>query len=269
MSVISNIMLTIITDYTRRSHLLCGEALKDQYADFRMNVLRPAEWASWHPKLVSAHPFAKGWCIKKENLKELESELCSRQITYVTIPADRPFTVVRKEPRHHVHPTYKTMITKAITELKQRNGASRHSIKRYINANFHVPANSFEKRVNLELKRMTAAEELLKIKDHYRNRTPKKNKTLPKKSQPALTSISYVKKWEEWKSFDPDRDVTYTSLPSGIQINIHCTNNGIVSTGSFAAMGNPLADETYENVAKIAWDAYHVASAESREDRDD
>jgi len=66
-------MLHIITNYTLRSHVLCGEALKDVYADFRLKVLREVEWATWHTKMKV--PGGKGWCIRKNNLPELLSEL--------------------------------------------------------------------------------------------------------------------------------------------------------------------------------------------------
>jgi len=73
-------MLKIITNYTPRSHVLCGEALKDVYADFRLRVLRTVEWATWHSRMKIDG--SKGWCIRKDNLQDLTKELECAGIRY-------------------------------------------------------------------------------------------------------------------------------------------------------------------------------------------
>ncbi len=75
--------LRIILDYTPRSHILCGEDLKEKYADFRINVLRVVEWATWHTRMKV--PGGKGWCIRKENLPDLEAQLQTAAIPYEKI----------------------------------------------------------------------------------------------------------------------------------------------------------------------------------------
>ena len=72
--------LRIITNYTQKSHVLCGSSLKDTYADFRVKILREAEWATWHPRLKV--PDGKGWCIRQKNLVDLETELKNAAIPY-------------------------------------------------------------------------------------------------------------------------------------------------------------------------------------------
>ena len=76
--------LRIILDYTPRSHILCGEDLKEKYADFRINILRVVEWATWHTRMKV--PGGKGWCIRKENLLDLEAHLQMAGIPYEKIP---------------------------------------------------------------------------------------------------------------------------------------------------------------------------------------
>lgn len=72
--------IVVFTDYTKNSHVLCGLELKDKYADFRINVLRNADYATWHPKLRV--PDGKGWCIRKADLPTLETELRRASIPY-------------------------------------------------------------------------------------------------------------------------------------------------------------------------------------------
>lgn len=50
------------------------------------------------------------------------------------------------------HPPYKDMITKAISEMKERGGSSRQAIKKYIHANFSVGSDA-DSQINRALKR--------------------------------------------------------------------------------------------------------------------
>ena len=87
--------LQIITDYTPRSHVLCGIALKDVYANFRVTILREVEWATWHVKMKI--PGGKGWCIRKSNLPDLERELRNASISYEITEYVRP--IRQERPR--------------------------------------------------------------------------------------------------------------------------------------------------------------------------
>jgi hypothetical protein len=49
------------------------------------------------------------------------------------------------------HPTYREMVTAALKGLKERNGSSRPSIKKYIHANFKVGADA-DNRINQAIK---------------------------------------------------------------------------------------------------------------------
>lgn len=83
-------MLRIVTNYTPRSHVLCGEALKDVYAAFRLEVLRVEEWSTWHPKMAPI-PGGKGWCIRKANFDDLVTKLNARGIPFEIVEYTGPF----------------------------------------------------------------------------------------------------------------------------------------------------------------------------------
>lgn len=92
--------LTIYLDYTNKSHILAGEALKDVYQDFRMTVLREADWATWKPHLVRSPEITKGWAIKKDFLRKLEILLAKANIPYtyknVTFQEHKNLTPMQK-----------------------------------------------------------------------------------------------------------------------------------------------------------------------------
>lgn len=50
------------------------------------------------------------------------------------------------------HPTYREMIDKAISDLKERDGSSRQSIIKYINACFTVGSNA-QGMINKEIRK--------------------------------------------------------------------------------------------------------------------
>jgi len=183
--------VTIILNYTNASHVLCGDALKDVYADFRMKVLRPAEWASWHSHLIAASPFTKGWCIKKANLGTLETALLTHNIPYdMKVQEVDPLAPrYSKNRKIAVHPTYKVMITKAIQEQKDRSGPSRYAIKKYILANFRVHEKTLASNLNRGLKKMVSRGQLIqaspnngrfKLSPNFK----KELKSRPRKSKP-------------------------------------------------------------------------------------
>ena len=61
------------------------------------------------------------------------------------------------------HPSYKEMITQAVTELKERSGSSRQAIKKYIHANFSVGDGS-DNHINQAIKRGVTSGEFLQPK---------------------------------------------------------------------------------------------------------
>src|SRR5665213_2562879 len=95
----------IITNYTPASHILCGEALKETYANFRIEVLREVDWATWHGKLKRL-PGGKGWCIRKAHLLNLTSALDQYSIPYTIsefIPAPvAPTTIMPVQIAHQL-----------------------------------------------------------------------------------------------------------------------------------------------------------------------
>lgn len=70
-------MAGIYPNYTQESHLLIGD-FKEQYKDFRINVLRKTGWIHYQPRLK----VGKGWVFKKEKESELISLLNSNRISY-------------------------------------------------------------------------------------------------------------------------------------------------------------------------------------------
>ena len=78
-------MLRVYTDYSSVSHVITGVALKEQLAEFRVNVLKRELNASWHHKLVKI-PEGKGWTIKKEKFDQLLGYLGIYGISYDVQP---------------------------------------------------------------------------------------------------------------------------------------------------------------------------------------
>lgn len=91
-------MLKIVTNYTPRSHVLCGEALKDVYASFRLEVLRVEEWSTWHPKMAPI-PGGKGWCIRKANFDDLVAKLAKYEIPYEVVEYSGPSNTTKKREK--------------------------------------------------------------------------------------------------------------------------------------------------------------------------
>lgn len=53
-----------------------------------------------------------------------------------------------------IHPSYEIMVTKAISDLKQRNGSSRAAIKKYILANYNVNEKLFGRQFTVQMRRL-------------------------------------------------------------------------------------------------------------------
>ena len=86
--------LIIHLNYSKNSHILSGVALKDVYSDFRINVLREANWAHWHAILTRDPSVAKGWTIKKDFLAECENQLIKFGIPYTKVDSN----IAEKKP---------------------------------------------------------------------------------------------------------------------------------------------------------------------------
>ena len=69
--------VNIIRDYSSQSHILVGD-FKEEYAQFREQILRPAEYAHFHSRLYTG----PGWTIKKEHLQELADALTRFDIPF-------------------------------------------------------------------------------------------------------------------------------------------------------------------------------------------
>ena len=69
--------VSIIRNYSLQSHILVGD-FKDEHAQFREQILRPAEYAHFHSRLYTG----PGWTIKKEHLQELADALKRFNISF-------------------------------------------------------------------------------------------------------------------------------------------------------------------------------------------
>jgi hypothetical protein len=201
--------VTVLTNFTAASHLLFSESLKDTYADFRTNVLRNAEWATWHGKLLG--PYPKGWCIRKANLADLETALKSFNV---------PF-----------------------------------EIREY-------PADA------LELRKRTKSIKTSK-------KTSNKPQGLPNACAPSqIPSQPYVQKWMQWQNEQPTtRAATFGMSATHVMLNIRNDalhpdpKSYVVSLLSsedlvHTSQGRSDLGDAYEEVARLAWDQYHLLQEE-------
>lgn len=256
--------LVIFTDFTPASHLLFGEALKNEYADFRIRVLRGSEWASWHSRLSG--PYPKGWCIRKANLEELVAALKASDIPFEMKEHPRAHSKVSSS-KPSLHPSFKVMICKAIREQKDHKGSSRVAIKKYILANYHVSEKIMASHFNYYLKRLVTKGYLkpvygnacfssrFKVTDKLSSET--KTRKRPKNTTPVLPvgsidnpkDTEYIQKWVEWAKQAPnDRAVIYQFGNAYHQIIT------IINGDDRKTYVGP-EDGT---VAKIAWNQYHA-----------
>ena len=59
------------------------------------------------------------------------------------------------------HPPFKSMIKKAIKELKDKKGSSKSAIVKYISANYKVSADKVQNQTKLALRRVAAKKEIV------------------------------------------------------------------------------------------------------------
>ena len=152
-------MLTLHTNYTDNSHLLIGDTLKTKHDTFRAGVLSAANWATWCPRCK----LGAGWLIKKDMLNVLKQELSNAKIKYKVIEAQIKVPQGTKtKTAEKLHPSYEIMISKAIKEIKDRKGASRQAIKKYIQANWRV-SSGYDTVFRTQINRLADEGKLLRI----------------------------------------------------------------------------------------------------------
>lgn len=248
----------IWTDFTSSSHLLCGDALKTVYSNFRLTVLRQAEWATWHSNLRG--PFPKGWCIRKGDLPTLQESLRAHQIPFVVLAHPDPG---QSQPKQN-HPPFKVMIAKAIMELKEHSGSSRIAIKKYILANWHVSGKYLDTHFNYHLKKMVTRGQIVPTSGRARFKV-RKISPKPLKTKKAVvvkkpdTQIGYVDRWVAWTAEDFGRSVTYEIGNAGFAwIKIKAGDNVKTYIDLVRYSGTAIdVSATFSSVAQLSWKSYH------------
>lgn len=151
-------MLTLYTDYTKNSHFLLvadEERRHKKYEDFP-NAASAVTWCS-------KCKLGPGWLIKNYGLNKLKKDLKINNIKYKIIEAPRKAATVKKTNiTQKLHPSYEVMVAKAIKDIKDRKGASRQAIKRYIEANFRVP-DRFDSVFRTQLNRLINNGKILQV----------------------------------------------------------------------------------------------------------
>ena len=89
------------------------------------------------------------------------------------------------------HPPYKSMIKKAVSDLKEKGGSSRAAIVKYITEHYKVKADKNAVLVKQNLKRMIAKKELVHAssKSHGANGSFKLPAKEPKAKKPAAKKV--------------------------------------------------------------------------------
>lgn len=161
-TVVSPPSVTIHLDYTKASHVLTGEALKDVYVNFRLEILRVVPWATWHGRLTRDPAFTKGWNIKKEFLPLLEETLTKYGI---------PFTKVNSA---NINQNPKTAYGRFLKDNKPVVVAG-------------LPVGATRKQINDELKKMWKTEK------KNPNTIYKQEKRAPVKAKGKAGNVAKVK----------------------------------------------------------------------------
>jgi len=262
-------MLHIITNYTLRSHVLCGEALKDVYADFRLKVLREVEWATWHSKMKV--PGGKGWCIRKVDLPELLFELNKVAIPYyiteyVAPPklkaASRPPTtseqqMIRDQREEKASKPKKKGIVSAYNLFTKEMWADRAALIRELGEDgvkkLYVASSHIGRKWRETVDKSTWLAQAQALKSH----------------QPAISAIpsstsipldSYEYRWVMWKQEQPHRGYEYEyfeHVSDDVRVSSWKGYRFLVYDGA----GEPLvisiplsADAHRDEIFKYAWE---------------
>lgn len=80
--------VTYVRNYTARSDVLNGLPLKEEYEKFRIEILRTANWSTWHGRLRKRVSLEKGWCINIAHRDEILAALEQWNIPFVIIDSD-------------------------------------------------------------------------------------------------------------------------------------------------------------------------------------
>eukprot|EP00092_Neocalanus_flemingeri_P035223 GFUD01038327.1.p1 GENE.GFUD01038327.1~~GFUD01038327.1.p1 ORF type:complete len:249 (+),score=55.94 GFUD01038327.1:171-917(+) len=90
-----------------------------------------------------------------------EKPMVAKKTVAIEKPKVAKKTVSAAKSRVSGNPTYSAMVTKAIIELKEKKGSSRHSILQYMLDNFEVEKSAAQPLLNRAIKKMSTARRLV------------------------------------------------------------------------------------------------------------
>lgn len=244
--------LTIMKDYSARSHILCGIALKETYADYRIKVLRESEWATWHPKLKV--PDGKGWCIKKENLSDLEESLRKYQIPYSIVdcpPREKKDPESHKKRKQKQPPTAYNLFYMNVCSTDQTVGSlggNIGSISKYIALKWKNLDQQSKEEWKQKASRLVPPSVAVPPSGAVPPSVavPSQPKTL---NSERVDGEPYSKSWDRWLSSDPHRHFEIEDFGDAYRYIVYDTSVGVTATLTL----RPAKDE---DVFKLAWEKY-------------
>jgi hypothetical protein len=259
----------IVTNYTPASHILCGIALKETYANFRISVLREVEWATWHGKL-KRFPGGKGWCIRKAHLLNLTSALDQYSIPY-TISEFIPAPVI-------VPPTMAVQIAhqlgnESLPAVNDFNKIENHSLPPTAVAPYRPPGSpsledlkqAFTERYRQYITPQTDVQPMMSV---YQPESFNKKVLAvfdPETGGIRSTeySVIYQSLWDDWRRVSGQR-ICHTGRPEDGTFQLTVGVPGAIEEYKIVQEGTEAA--TWEKLAKTAWEAYHQPGPEKTED---
>ncbi|KAJ4868467.1 Histone H1.2 [Raphanus sativus] len=96
----------------------------------------------------------------------------------------KAMTKAPKKKTSSSHPTYEEMIKDAITTLKERTGSSQYAIQKFIEEKEKSLPPTFRKLLLVNLKRLVAAEKLVKVKGSFKLSSAKPAASAPVNKEP-------------------------------------------------------------------------------------
>eukprot|EP00092_Neocalanus_flemingeri_P041037 GFUD01044683.1.p1 GENE.GFUD01044683.1~~GFUD01044683.1.p1 ORF type:complete len:248 (+),score=60.80 GFUD01044683.1:64-807(+) len=91
----------------------------------------------------------------------IEKPMVAKKTAAIKEPKVAKKTVSAAKARVSGNPPYSAMVTKAIIELKEKKGSSRHSILQYMLENFEVEKSAAQPLLNRAIKKMSTAGKLV------------------------------------------------------------------------------------------------------------
>eukprot|EP00092_Neocalanus_flemingeri_P035220 GFUD01038324.1.p1 GENE.GFUD01038324.1~~GFUD01038324.1.p1 ORF type:complete len:244 (+),score=57.97 GFUD01038324.1:70-801(+) len=91
----------------------------------------------------------------------IEKPMVAKKTAAIKEPKVAKKTVSAAKSRASGNPPYSAMVTKAIIELKEKKGSSRHSILQYMLENFEVEKSAAQPLLNRAIKKMSTAGKLV------------------------------------------------------------------------------------------------------------